>query len=135
PARSDMPALKAYWYEGLNETTTGKPTGTLRAVQGDDRNLPPLLLDLRKQFPDEELDSGDSGTLYVGEKGVIFTGTYGDKMHLVPGEKMKETPQPALTLPRPKDISTDFLEACRPGKTETAVSFGCGTRLTEFALL
>src|SRR2546425_3833284 len=135
PARGDMPALKAYWYEGLNETTTGKPTGTLRAVKGDDRNLPPLLLDLKKQFPDEELDSGDSGTLYVGEKGVIFTGTYGDKMHIVPYEKMKQTPAPAKTLARPKNIFNDFLDAVREGKTETAVPFEYGTRLTEFAIL
>jgi len=135
PARSDMPALKVYWYEGLNEKTTGKPTGTLRAVKGDDRNLPPLLLDLKKQFPDEELDSGDSGTLYVGEKGVIFTGTYGDKMHIVPYEKMKQTPAPAKTLARPKNIFNDFLDAVREGQTETAVPFEYGTRLTEFAIL
>ena len=61
--------------------------------------------------PDEVLDSGDSGTLYVGEKGVIFTGTYGDKMHIVPYEKMSATPPPPKTLPRPKNIFVDFLDA------------------------
>ena len=135
PARGDMPALKAYWYEGLNQTTHDEAVGNLKAARGEARNFPPLLLELRKQYPDEELDRGDSGTIYVGEKGVIFTGTYGDKMHIVPWEKMKETPQPAKTLPRPKDIFTDFIEACRAGKTETAVSFDYGTRLTEFAIL
>jgi len=135
PARGDMPAFKAFWYEGLNEKTTGKAQGNLRAARGDDRNLPPLLLELRKQYPDEELDRGDSGTLYVGEKGVIFTGTYGDRMHIVPYEKMKATPAPAKTLPRPKSIFVDFLDAVRDGKTETAVPFEYGTRLTEFAIL
>ena len=135
PARGDMPAFKAYWYEGLNEKTTGKPQGTLRTVKGDDRNLPALLLELRSKYPDEGLDAGDSGTLYVGEKGVIFTGTYGDKMHIVPYEKNKETPAPPKTLPRPKNVFTDFLDAVRAGKTETAVPFDYGTRLTEFAIL
>ncbi|MBL9167772.1 MAG: Gfo/Idh/MocA family oxidoreductase [Verrucomicrobiales bacterium] len=135
PARGDMPALKAYWYEGLNATTTGKPMGSLRAVKGDDRNLPALLLELRAKYPDEELDAGDSGTLYVGEKGVIFTGTYGDKMHIVPYAKMREIPAPPRSLPRPRNIFTDFLEAVRSGKTETAVPFEYGARLTEFALL
>jgi predicted dehydrogenase len=135
PARGDLPALKAYWYEGLNEHATGQPTGSLRAVKGDDRNLPPLLLELRKQYPDEELDAGDSGTLYVGDKGVIFTGTYGDKMHIVPYEKMRNTPAPKQSLPRPKNIFTDFLDAVRAGKTETSVPFEYGTRLTEFAIL
>lgn len=135
PPRGDLPALKVFWYEGLKQDATGQPSGGLRAVKGADRNLPPLLVDLVKQFPDEELDSGDSGTIYVGEKGVIFTGTYGDKMHILPWEKMKQTPVPPQTLPRPKGIFVDFLDAVRAGKTETSVSFDYGTRLTEFAIL
>jgi hypothetical protein len=135
PARGDMPPLKAYWYEGLKQDAKGQPDGKLRAVKGDDRNLPALLRELVAKHPDEGLDAGDSGTLYVGEKGVIFTGTYGDKMHIVPYEKMKETPAPARTLPRPKNVFADFLDAVREGKTETAVPFEYGTRLTEFAIL
>jgi predicted dehydrogenase len=135
PARGNLPALKVYWYEGLKADAKGQPQGGLRAVKGDDRNFPPLLHDLVKQFPDEELDSGDSGTIYVGEKGVIFTGTYGDKMHILPWQKMKEMPVPPQTLPRPKGIFVDFLDAVRAGKTETSVSFDYGTRLTEFAIL
>jgi predicted dehydrogenase len=135
PARGDLPPVKVFWYEGLNATTKDEPYGKLRVARDDGRNLPPLLLDLRKQYPEEELDGGDSGTLYVGEKGVIFTGTYGDKMHIVPWKKMRETPEPPKTLPRPKDIFTDFIEACRAGRTDTGVSFDYGTRLTEFAVL
>jgi len=134
-ARGEMPAVKIFWYEGLNKTTTEEAAGNLKAAKGDARNLPPLLLDLRQQYPDEELDGGDSGTLYVGEKGVIFTATYGDKMHIVPWDKMRAAPEPPKTLPRPKGIFADFIEACRAGRTDTAVSFEYGTRLTEFAAL
>ena len=42
---------------------------------------------------------------------------------------------PAKTLPRPKNVFVDFLDAVRAGKKETAVSFEYGTQLTEFALL
>jgi predicted dehydrogenase len=135
PARGDMPPVKVYWYEGLKQDATGRPDGRLRAVKGDDRNFPALLHELVAKYPDEGLNAGDSGTLYVGDKGVIFTGTYGDKMHIVPYEKMKEMPAPPKTLPRPKNIFTDFLDAVRAGKTETAVSFDYGTRLTEFSIL
>lgn len=135
PARGDMPPVKVYWYEGLKQDATGRPDGRLRAVKGDDRNFPALLHELVAKYPDEGLNAGDSGTLYVGEKGVIFTGTYGDKMHIVPYEKMKETPAPPKTLPRPKSIFVDFLDAVRAGKTETAVPFDYGTRLTEFSIL
>jgi predicted dehydrogenase len=135
PARGDMPAVKSYWYEGLNPTTKDDASGALHAAKGDARYLPALLIELREKYPDEQLDSRDSGTLYVGDKGVIYTGTYGDRMHIVPMEKMRATPRPQPTLPRPKDIFTDFIEACLAGKTETSVSFDYGTRLTEFTLL
>ena len=136
PARAGMPALKAYWYEGLNSTTKDEPSGTLHAAKGDARNYPPLLKELQAQYPDEEWNMEGGGfTLYVGDKGVIFTGCYGDRMHIVPFEKMESTPKPPKTLPRPKDIFTDFIEACKAGRTDTSASFEYGTRLTEFALL
>lgn len=135
PARGDLPALNTYWYEGLNEQAKGDAEGLLRVAKGDDRNFPPQLVELLKQYPDEELDSTDSGTLYIGEKGIIFTGTYGDRMHIVPYEKMIQTPAPPKTLPRPKGVFADFLDAVRAGKTATASDFDYGTRLTEFSLL
>jgi hypothetical protein len=107
--------------------------GSLKTVKGAARNLPPLLLDLQKQYPDEEFDS--SGSLYVGEKGILYTATYGGRMHILPMEKMNSIDQPPRTLPRPKNIMADFLEACRAGKTETAAPFEYGSRLTEFSLL
>ena len=135
PARGDMAPVKMYWYEGLNPTTKDKPQGQSHAAKGDARNFPPLVVELNKKYPDEELTRGDSGTIYVGEKGVIFTQTYGNRMHLVPVERMKEITQPPQSLPRPKEIFTDFVQACLAGKTETAASFEYGTRLTEFTLL
>ena len=48
---------------------------------------------------------------------------------------MREIKVPEKTLPRPKDVFTDFLEAIQEGRSNTAVSFEYGTQLTEFALL
>jgi len=136
PARGDLPPAKIYWYEGLNKATKAEPVGGLRVAVGEARNIPPLLVELRKSCPDEDLESPDGATLYVGEKGIIFTGTYGEYMHIVPWTKMRETPVPPKTLPRYKEgIFNNFIEACRAGKTDTAVSFEYGTRLTEFAIL
>jgi predicted dehydrogenase len=135
PARGDMPPLKAYWYEGLKQGAIGAALGSLKAAKGADRNFPPLLLELQKQYPDEEMDRPDSGTIYVGEKGFLYTATYGGKFHILPMEKMQQITQPPRTLPRPKNIMADFLNACREGKTETAASFDYGAQLTEFTLL
>jgi predicted dehydrogenase len=125
--------VKVYWYEGLNATTKDKPKGGLHAAVGKARNLPPLYHELLAKYDDESFEN--SGTLYVGEKGIIYTGCYGGRMHIVPWAKMKATPAPPKTLPRPQNIMTDFLEACRQGSTKTAASFDYGARLTEFTLL
>jgi predicted dehydrogenase len=133
PARASLPPVKVYWYEGLKKGSDAEASGNLKTAKGEARNLPPLLADLQKQYPDEEF--GTNGTIYVGDKGIIYTGCYGERMHILPMEKMKQTPAPPKTLPRPKDIFTDFIEACRSGQTDTAASFDYGTRLTEFTLL
>jgi predicted dehydrogenase len=135
PARGDLPPVKVYWYEGLRKDTKAGAAGNLRAAKGEARNLPPLYKELLAKYPDEEFDADSSGTLYVGEKGVIYTGTYGGKMHILPLEKFQQMTAPPKTLPRTKNIMTDFLEAIREGKKETAASFDYGARLTEFTLL
>ena len=133
PARGDMPALKAYWYEGLRKDAKEGAKGNLRVAEGANRNLPPLFHELEKKYPDEEFDS--SGTLYVGEKGVIYSGTYGGRMHILPLETWQQTPKPPRSLPRTKNIVADFLDAVRQGKKETSADFDYGARLTEFTLL
>jgi hypothetical protein len=142
PARGDMPPCKAYWYEGLNPTTTDEPSGGLHAAVGKARYFPDLALKLNAQYPDEDLLNPhlDSGTLYVGEKGVIYTPTYGSSnthpMHVVPMEKMDQIKQPPRTLPRPNpNPFVDFVETCKAGRTDTATPFEYGARLTEFCLL
>lgn len=133
PARGEQPPLKVYWYEGLKKGAASPAPGQNASTRARNRNVPPLLAELQKQYPDEEFDS--NGTVYVGEKGVLYTGTYGGKMHLLPLEKMQAMKQPPRTLPRPKNVMTDFLEACRSGSCETVASFDYAARLTEFTLL
>ncbi|HEY3854320.1 MAG TPA: Gfo/Idh/MocA family oxidoreductase [Verrucomicrobiae bacterium] len=136
PAREGMPPLKAYWYEGLNATTKDEASGGLHAARGSARNFPPIMAELKEKYPDEELDRGDSGSLYIGDKGIIFTQTYGGKMHVLPLEKMNEIKQPPISLPRPNpNPFINFIETCRAGRTDTATPFEYGARLTEFTLL
>ena len=135
PARGDLPPVKVFWYEGLRKDTDAKAAGGLRAAVGKARNLPPLLAELQAKYPEEEIDDSNGSTLYVGEKGVIFTRCYGERMHVLPIEKMREIPVPPKTLPRPKNVFADFINAGLEGRTHTEASFEYGTRLTEFTLL
>lgn len=128
PARGDLPPMKAYWYDGFTAASDGGKKGG-----HGPHYLPPLLEELQKKYPDQKFDS--NGTLYVGEKGILYTGTYGGDMTLLPRKLMKEIPAPAKSLPRPKNSFADFIRAVKEGKTDTATSFDYATRLTEFILL
>ena len=132
PARGDLPPLKAYWYEGFSKSSPTVKTGNNQTVPKGAQNLPPLLLELKKQYPDEEFDS--SGTLYVGDKGILYTATYGGKMHLLPWEKNNQFLNTPKTLPRTKNVMNDFLDAVRAGKRETArvSNMAPGSRSSSF---
>jgi predicted dehydrogenase len=143
PARGEMPALKAYWYDGRrgesdlgdgHKEPAGGPKGkSAKPASKSPRNLPPLLLELQQKYPDEKFDS--SGTLYVGEKGILYTACYGGDLHILPKVKMKEITEPPKSLPRSQNSFADFLRACREGKNDTAAGFDYSARLTEFTLL
>jgi predicted dehydrogenase len=142
PARGIMPACKAYWYEGLNPTAAADKFGSNHSAVGKDRYFPELAIKLNEQYPDEDLlnPNRDSGTLYVGDKGVIYTHTYGGTtaipMHIVPMEKMDQIQQPPKSLPRPNtNPFINFIQTCKAGRTDTATPFEYGARLTEFCLL
>lgn len=134
PPRGDLPAVKAYWYDGrIGAADTGDDNKASPKGERGTANMPPLLAELRKKYPDEKFDA--DGTLYIGEKGILYTGTYGNNMRIVPKKQMEETPQPPKTLPRPSGSAGDFLRACREGKADTAAAFDYSARLTEFTLL
>lgn len=134
PARGELPAVKVYWYDGrIGDGDTGDGNKAVPRGRRGVPNQPPLLVELKKKYPDEKFES--NGTLYVGDKGILYTGTYGGNMRIVPAKQMKETPPPAKTLPRTSSVVADFLRAVREGRTDTAASFDYSARLTEFTLL
>jgi predicted dehydrogenase len=133
PARGDMPACKVYWYDGRHgQGDTGDANKAAPKGPRGVPNVPPLLVELKKKYPDQKFDS--NGTLYVGTKGILYTGTYGGGLKLL-GNKDEETRGPAKTLPRSAGAATDFLRAVREGRTDTAANFDYSAKLTEFTLL
>ncbi len=124
PARGDMPAVKAFWYDGFQPSAGG-------SRRNRQHYLPPLLARLKKEYPKEKFgDGGNNGTFYVGEKGILYTGCYGGGARVV-GKSEKDMPD----VPNAPSIADDFLRACREGSRETAASFAYGARLTEMSLL
>ncbi len=112
PARGDMPALEMFWYE--NGKMPPRPEGVPA---------------------DQKLGEGDNGALYIGDKGVLTTGTYGGDARLLPDERMKDYKQPAQTLERisGENHYRNFADACRTGKPAVS-NFDYAAPFTEMLL-
>jgi len=154
-AYGDMPALKVFWYDGLKETPkiAGVPEGewigdlpSLRTLAGTTRPLSyefrsPGRVFNREQFetlkstPKEQLRfPPPDGSLFIGDQGMLTTGTYGDVTRLIPVEKMKDYRMPAPTLTRSPGHMLDFIRACKGGDPACS-NFNVSAPFVEWMLL
>jgi len=94
PAREGMPPVTIFWYDGLTE---------------------------RPQFEGvarEELlgDKDVNGSLFIGDKGMLTTGCYGERTRLAPASRMKEYEFPPPLLTRSPGHYRDWIRACKGGE-------------------
>jgi predicted dehydrogenase len=82
--------------------------------------------DLRFQPPD--------GSLFIGDKGMLTTGTYGDQTRLIPIEKMNDYKMPAPLLTRSPGHMRDFIRACKGGDPACS-NFDVAAPFVEWMLL
>jgi predicted dehydrogenase len=90
PARGDMPPLKLNWYDG----------------------------GMKPPRP-EELEPGRKMTsvVFIGDKGKLMCGEYGDNPRLIPETKMQEYKRPPKTLPRVEGgHEQNWIRACKGGE-------------------
>jgi predicted dehydrogenase len=133
PARGTMPPLKVHWYDGAQlklDAQAGAIAGKLGMP-----NYPPMLAKLEKEGDCSFREGFDGGTFYIGTKGVMHTGCYGQRPRILPEKAHAEFPVPPQRIPRIKGTPFDhFFECCRAGKP-TCADFGYAAALTEFLLL
>jgi predicted dehydrogenase len=110
PARGQRPPLDLYWYDG--------------------GLLPPRPDCLE---PDRELPR-DGGSLIVGNRGAILSGTWSASPRIIPEKRMREYQPPPPTIPRSLGHHRDWIDACKGGPPASS-NFEYGARLTEIALL
>ena len=92
PARGNMPELKLNWYDG----------GMLPER--------PEEMHIRSSWE-------NSGTIFVGDKGKMMCGEYGNNPQIIPRAKMREYKQPAQTLKRiDGGIEQNWIDACKGGE-------------------
>ena len=100
-------------------------------VNSYDRAWPPALKELLEKNG-HKLNGG--GTVYVGDKGVMVTGTYGQFPRILPREKHEAFGKPKQQLARSKHgCKGDFLAACK-GEGPASSNFDYAGPFTEFVL-
>jgi predicted dehydrogenase len=134
PAREGMDPVKLTWYDGLakGQPYDAKTVGNIDCVAREAQNRPPLVAELEKKF---NRDFGADGSLFVGDKGFMTIGPFGDGCRIVPEEAHRAFPRPPATLPRVKGThQDDFFRACRGGAPACA-NFEYSEPLAEVILL
>ena len=75
-----------------------------------------------------------NGSLFVGDKGLLTTGTYGEVTRLIPIEKMKDYRMPPPLLTRSPGHMRDFIRACKGGGPACS-NFDVAAPFVEWMLL
>ena len=111
PARGAMSPVVLYWYDG--------------------GFLPPLPRGISEKT---KLGDSDNGSLFIGSKGIITVGCYGDEPRLLPEGLMKEYKLPSPLLPRSPGHYREWIQACKGGPPALS-NFDYAGPFTEWVLL
>jgi len=113
PARGDMPPVELTWYDGGMLPLTPEELGPGRKL-------------------------GESGVIFVGDKGKLMCGTYGSSPRLIPESRMQQYKRPAKTLPRIPGgkgaHEKDWARACKGGAPACS-NFDYSGPLTESVVM
>ncbi len=74
------------------------------------------------------------GSVFIGDKGILTTGTYGEVTRLLPVEKMKDYKMPPPLLTRSPGHMRDFIRACKGGDPACS-NFDVAAPFVEWMLL
>jgi len=125
--------VRVHWYDGASL----KPSPEVADLRGQisHPNYPPMLAEWERRTDTNFREGWDGGTFYIGTKGVMHTGCYGQRPRLLPEEAHLAFPTPTPTLPRIRGSHfSHFLNCCKTG-TPTCADFDYAARITEFLLL
>jgi predicted dehydrogenase len=94
PARGKMPPVSIFWHDGMQK-------------QPDIPGVPATEL-----LGDKDIN----GSIFIGDKGMVTTGCYGERTRLVPAAKMADYKLPAPVLTRSPGHYRDWIRAAKGGE-------------------
>jgi hypothetical protein len=155
-AYGNMPALNVFWYDGLKKTPAiagvpegewlgGPPTSPNARARGGAART-----GYEFESPGRTFDWGQfqalkasttplrfpspNGSIFIGDKGMLTTGTYGETTRLIPVEKMRDYRMPPPLLTRSPGHMRDFIRACKGGDAACS-NFEVAAPFVEWMLL
>ncbi len=163
PAHGNMPPVKVFWHDGCTETpkVAGVPDGEWlgdlpgfsspqqqnqnpQRQQQPQRPRAPLfgpvgsIFDyeafMARKAQGEPRPAKPNGSVFLGDKGIITTGTYGENTRLIPIDKMKDYRFPAEFLTRSPGHYHDWIRAAKGGEPACS-NFSVAAPMTEWILL
>ena len=147
-ARGSMPPVKVFWYDGV-KAPPSRPAGLETERLGDipihrvpGQRLPDR--DTWSSQPTPKLPTDataaewaraeNNGSLFVGDKGFLSTGTYGVGTRLLPNARMSDYQYPAEFLTRSPGHYRDWIRACKGGEPACS-NFSVAGPFTEWVML
>jgi predicted dehydrogenase len=108
--REEFPELELIWYEGL-------------------RPPKPKELEIGRT-----LGHPEGGVLFIGTKGKIMCGVYGESPRIIPESKMKATKLPPKTIPRSPGIFQEWIDGCK-NNTQPSANFEYAAMLSDMVII
>jgi hypothetical protein len=135
----DPPTLRTAGPGAPGAGRTGARGGPMRPASNEFRSPGRVFnwdqFETLKATPKEQLRiPTPDGSLFIGDKGMLTTGTYGDVTRLIPVEKMKDYKMPPPTLTRSPGHMLDFIRACKGGDPACS-NFNVAAPFVEWMLL
>ena len=157
PALGTMPPVKLFWHDGLKEqpeipgVPAGEKLGDIRRPRrprqaagqppaaGSQQPvsasvMPTAVVGEVYDASIEYQPSENDGSVFIGDKGIITTGTYGENTRLIPVEKMKDYRFPPELLTRSPGHYRDWIRACKGGEPSCS-NFNVAAPFVEWMLL
>jgi hypothetical protein len=156
PARGNMPPVKIFWHDGLTETPdipgvpkdewlgdlprltkteetakTPRPVAPENGYVGEVFNM--ARYEALRKDPPTKMPKPD-GCVFIGDKGMITTGTYGENTRLLPVERMSDYKFPPKLLTRSPGHYRDWIRAAKGGDPACS-NFNIAAPFTEWVLL
>ena len=135
PARPGMDPVKIHWMDGIKDDVPIDEDVQYHYAKREWMNFPSVVLDYEKKY---NMNLGNIGTLFLGEKGALWAGQFGNAYQFVPLSLKKQLPAPPRKfrrLAKGRSHVHEFFDAIRENRRANADFVDYGVPLVKTVLL